>query len=214
MTFLYTVCILLVLAIPGAVFALVEWLIYRRNGRHNYVAAAFPYLFMLVLMLCYFSGKIMLHKSKGIDTIGSVREVPLLQQPWRLRLMNYDMHHGILEHPDKVYASGVVFIQDLNDSVLCFAVEGETVCVDDSVVEEHAVGDKGMICAGCSEIYWENDSVSFDIEDMTDVNSYYKSRYSDLTDIWLFCFFFFGLVAAVLCCFLLNHWANKRKLHE
>lgn len=209
---LYILLFLLVLALPGAVFALTEWLIYRRRANHRFIAAAFPYLFIILFCTIFFGGRALLHSNRGIDTIGSVRKVPLPQQPWTLTLMNWDMHHAVLSHPDGSFVEGVTHVAqaDSSGNTMLFLTSdlGIQDTLEDSVAKHESI--QGYITAGDSSVVYTTDP-PVNTDEMTNVENYYKQRYASLTDDWLFALFLIGTLLGILACVLLNRAVNKRK---
>ena len=194
----------LLIVLPGLLFWFVEWLIWHKRGNHIYIAFVYPYLFLTVFLLLYFVPRSILYNRYDIPSLGSVRQVPLEQQPWKMRLMNYDMRHACLTHPDGNFVEGVTAVTEEGDSILLFSIGGYN--DSDEAMEQIKFG---KIQADNQEIVFYSDSVSFSQDALVGVDKYYKDRLFDLTAGWKICFFFFTkssilLIESLLLNILIN----------
>jgi len=211
---------IVVLALPGLFCWLVEWLIHRKDTGHHYTAGCFPYLFVIICCISFFAGRGILHRLNKIDTLGSVREVPLVQEPWKMRLMNWDMHHAVLNFDGSCYVDNVTHIEDINDSILLFRCteevweETEPAAEEDST-ESEAVTETntriGGIIAGRGQIIYDDSITALSSGKMTDVEHYYDERYHMLTSDWLGLILIIGMVMGIMSCILLYWLANGKK---
>ncbi len=199
----------LLIVLPGLLFWFVEWLIWHKRGNHVYIAYIYPYLFLTVFLLLYFVPRAVLHNVYDIQTLGSVRQVPLEQQPWKMRLMNYDMRHACIVHPDGNFVEGVTDVCEENDSILLFSIGGYS--DSDEAVEQIRFG---KIQADNPEIVFFSDSVSFSRDALVGVDKYYKDRLSDLTAGWKICFFFFAVLSGIMMCVLLHLLMHRQRISK